>query len=184
VPAEDTATWAQVARETSGAFAAWSLRVEPTPGPLAATARQLARSAQLHAPQVRPRPAGLPSAAGVASVLASAGRGGRGRVGEAVGLRQLANTAQALHDAHAAAGEARTAQALADVVRGQLASVARQLGPNRPADAPGAQRAHPDHRCSAGCPMSGRDRAPGSVRRRRGAECRRGEARANDEMRT
>ena len=139
VPAEDTATWAHVARETSGAFAAWSLRVEPTPGPLAATARQLARSAQLHANQVRPRRAGLPSAAGVALLLASAGRGGRGAVGEAVLLRQLANTAQALHDAHVAAGEARTAQALADVVRGQLASVARELAPEHSASAPGAQ---------------------------------------------
>ena len=34
VPADDVATWAHVARETAGAFAAWSLRVEPTPGPL------------------------------------------------------------------------------------------------------------------------------------------------------
>ena len=150
VPPEDTATWAHVARETSGAFAAWSLRVEPTPGPLAATARQLARSAQLHAHQVRPRRAGLPSAAGVALLLSSASRGGRGPVGEAVLLRQLANTAQALHDAHSAVGEARTAQALADVVRGQLASVARELEPGTPTPAPGATPRAP------GSPLPGR----------------------------
>jgi hypothetical protein len=35
VPATDHATWARVATETSGAFAAWSARVESAPGPLA-----------------------------------------------------------------------------------------------------------------------------------------------------
>jgi hypothetical protein len=129
VPADDAATWAHVARDTAGAFAAWSLRVEPTPGPLAATACQLARSAQLHAHQVRPRRAGLPSAGGAAALLASASRGGRGPVGELALLRQLANTAHALHDAHVAAGEARTAQRLADVVRAQVETVRRELVP-------------------------------------------------------
>src|SRR3954452_3618030 len=51
VPSDDVATWAHVARETAGAFAAWSVRVEPIPGPLAAGAAPLARSRQLHAPQ-------------------------------------------------------------------------------------------------------------------------------------
>jgi len=129
VPPEDRATWAHVARETAGAFAAWSVAVEPEPGPLAATASQLARSAQLHAHQVRPPRPGLPSLGGVALLVASAGRGGRGPVGELALLRQLANTAQALHDAHAAAGEARTAQRLASVVRGQLQAVAGELRP-------------------------------------------------------
>ena len=132
VPADDVATWAHVARETSGAFAAWSLRVEPTPGPLAATAAQLARSAQLHAHQPRATRARLPSAGGVAMLLASAGRGGHGPVGEAALLRQLANTAQAIHDAHLAAGQARTAQQLEAVVRGQLASVGRELAATPP----------------------------------------------------
>jgi hypothetical protein len=141
VPADDVATWAHVARETAGAFAAWSVRVEPTPGPLAATAAQLARSAQLHAHQVRPTRARLPSAGGVALLLASAGRGGRGPVGEAALLRQLANTAQAIHDAHLAAGQARTARQLEAVVRGQLSGVGRELAatpPAAPATGPGA----------------------------------------------
>src|SRR3954454_19463294 len=135
VPVDDVATWAHVARETAGAFAAWSVRVEPTPGPLAAAAAQLARSAQLHAHQVRPSRARLPAAGGAALLLASAGRGGRGAVGEAALLRQLAHTAQALHDAHVATGQARSAQQLADVVRGQLAGLGRELSP-APAPAP------------------------------------------------
>src|SRR4051812_47249045 len=127
VPVDDVATWAHVARETAGAFAAWSVRVEPTPGPLAAAAAQLARSAQLHAHQAQPSRARLPAAGGAALLLASAARGGRGPVGEAALLRQLANIAQALHDAHVANGQARSAQQLADAIRGQLAGFGREL---------------------------------------------------------
>lgn len=127
VPVDDHATWAHVARETAGAFAAWSLRVEETPGPLAATADVLARSAELRARPVRARHAALPSARGAALLLASAARGGRGPVAEAVLLRQLANTAKALHDAHQAAGDARRAEAIAHTVRTQLAAVSARL---------------------------------------------------------
>jgi hypothetical protein len=152
VPADDVATWAHVARETAGAFAAWSVRVEPTPGPLAAAAAQLARSAQLHAHQVRPSRARLPAAGGVALLLASAGRGGRGPVGEAALLRQLANTAQALHDAHVAAGQARSAQRLADAVRGQLAGVGRELSATLAAPATSGPGAAPR---APGSPLPG-----------------------------
>lgn len=56
VSPEDRATWAHVARETAGAFAAWSQRVEMTPGPLADTARELSRSAHIRAHQSAPKP--------------------------------------------------------------------------------------------------------------------------------
>jgi hypothetical protein len=135
VPVEDGATWAHVARETAGAFAAWSLRVEPTPGPLAATADALARSAQLRAHQVQPRRAGLPSARGAALLLASVAHGGTGTVAQAVLLRQLANTAKALHDAHAATGQADRAAEIAATVRAQLATVTAAL-PAVPVHAP------------------------------------------------
>jgi hypothetical protein len=136
VAIDDVATWAHVARETAGAFAAWSVRVEPTPGPLAAAAAQLARSAQLPAHQARASRAPLPSAGSAALLLASAARGGRGPVGEAALLRQLANTAQALHDAHVAAGQARTAQQLAAGVRDQLAGLGHELASPAPAPMP------------------------------------------------
>ena len=86
VPVTDRATWAHVARETSGAFAAWSQRVETTPGPLAQTSRELARSAHLKAHQSKPKPTGLGSAANAAMILmqaASGGPGGDGRGGHA-----------------------------------------------------------------------------------------------------
>jgi len=123
VPVDDRALWAQVARETAGAFAAWSQRVEPTPGPLAATADVLARSAQLRAHQVRPRPAAMASARGAALLLGSVAIGGRGTVAEAILLRQLANTIKALHDAHHAAGDARRAAEIRDVVINRLTAV-------------------------------------------------------------
>jgi Relaxase/Mobilisation nuclease domain len=135
VPLDDRALWAHVARETAGAFAAWSLRVEQTPGPLAATAETLARSAQLRAHQIRPRKAGLPSARGAALLLFSISHGGSGSVAEAVLLRQLANVAKALHDHHTAAGDAARASQIATVVRTQLASVSAALPPVEPGPA-------------------------------------------------
>lgn len=47
VPEGEHGTWAHVARAASGVFAAWSLRTEPEPGPLAHASRSLARTGQL-----------------------------------------------------------------------------------------------------------------------------------------
>jgi hypothetical protein len=134
VPCDDRELWAHVARETAGAFAAWSHSVEgATPGPLADTARILARSAQLRAHQVRPRRAGLPSARGAALLCASVAAGGSGTIAQTVLLRQLANTIKALHDAHQAAGDLRRANEIRDVVLNRLSAVHDAL-PAEPAD--------------------------------------------------
>lgn len=127
VPVDDRETWARVARQTAGAFAAWSKRLEAAPGPLAATADTLARSAELRYERTQPKRAGTPSAAGAALLLASAARGGVGTAAQMVMLRQLANLAKAVHDMHVAAGEARQAAAIAATVRGQLGDVAARL---------------------------------------------------------
>jgi len=141
----DRALWAHVARETSGAFAAWSHSVERgAPGPLADSARILARSAQLHAHQVRPRPAGLPSAKGAALLLASVAAGGKGTVAQTVLLRQLANTVKALHDAHQAAGDARRANEIRDVVLNQLTTVHEALPPELAVQPAGVASGGPD----------------------------------------
>ncbi|MDQ3722586.1 MAG: relaxase, partial [Actinomycetota bacterium] len=65
----------------------------------------------------------FPSARGAALVLSSIGRGGTGPVAEAALLKQLANTARALHDAHRAAGDAQRAAQIAATVRDQLRQV-------------------------------------------------------------
>jgi len=126
VPVDDLATWAHVARQTSGAFAAWSLRVEATPGPLAETAAALASSAQVRAHRVQGALVATttPSwARGAAMVLAAAAEGGDGPIGQAALVRQLRNTVRALHDAHLASGEAHRAEQIAVVMRAQVAAL-------------------------------------------------------------
>lgn len=108
-------------------FAAWSLRVEPDPGPLAAAALALGRSAQLPAWRARPRPTSMPSTRGTVLLLAAAAGPAGGALGWVVLLRQLANLAKALHDVHQAAGELQRAREIEQMVRSQLAQVAGGL---------------------------------------------------------
>lgn len=127
VPVTDRATWAHVARETAGAFAAWSQRVEATPGPLAQTSRELARSAHLRAYQSRPKPVQLGSAANAAMILLQAASGGQGTMAEAIMLRQLGRVTVAVLDAHAAAGDVRRAEQLTAMMHEKFAQVQQQL---------------------------------------------------------
>ncbi|MFC5382150.1 relaxase [Aquipuribacter nitratireducens] len=124
VSVTDRAAWAHVAHETAGALAAWSLRVEQTPGPLAEAADALARSAHVRAADVpASRPADVSAVKGATLLLASLSRGGRGSVAQAILLRQLMNLAKAIHDAHVAVGEAQRAAQVAAVARQQLRQV-------------------------------------------------------------
>jgi hypothetical protein len=124
----DRVAWARVARETSGAFAAWSQRLEPNPGPLAEASRTLARTAQIRAREERPRSsAGLRSIAGVASLLAMASTGGHGTQAEALLFRQLMRAAQAIHGMHQAVEEARHAAAIRSSLGERLDAVRVRL---------------------------------------------------------
>ncbi|MFC5931764.1 relaxase [Cryobacterium melibiosiphilum] len=127
VPLTDRATWAHVARETAGAFAAWSQRVEATPGPLAQTSRELARSAHLRAYQSRPKPAQLGSASNAAMILMQAASGGQGTMAEAIMLRQLGRVLVAILDMHSAVGDARRAEQVTMMLRNQFAAVTDRL---------------------------------------------------------
>lgn len=124
VPIEDRQTWALVARQTSGAFAAWSLRMESTPGPLAATADALARSSTIVEPRRGPRPK-MPSVAGTAYLLMAASR--PGPAAYAAVLKQLAGLAQAIHNMHKAEAAARRARTLRVEVWNNMETVARRL---------------------------------------------------------
>lgn len=127
VPLEDRDTWSRLARDTAGAFAAWSKAVEDEPGPLAATADALARSAQTVRRPVQPKRAGMASVSGAAMLLASAMKGGHGAAAQAVMIRQLASLAGAVYDAAKASGEARQAAAILDADRTNLRRVHAQL---------------------------------------------------------
>ncbi|MPY12264.1 relaxase/mobilization nuclease domain-containing protein [Arthrobacter bussei] len=123
-PYTDHAAWAQAARETSAAFGAWSKRIEPTPGPLADAARELSKSAQLrHYPQVgEPRTgqspkAGIVSARGATMILL-ASTSKSDRAAYALMFRQLALTAKAIHDMHAATNDLQRVRRLTTAMAG------------------------------------------------------------------
>ncbi|MCU1519519.1 MAG: relaxase, partial [Pseudarthrobacter sp.] len=120
IPRDDHATWAKAAREVSGAFAAWSHRLEPTPGPLAATAAELSRTAQLRAPKQHSKPVALPSIAGTAMLFMAASSKNKTAAQTAL-MIQLINTAFAVYEMHAQSGRAREAQRIRSVVENQLA---------------------------------------------------------------
>ncbi|TLM80780.1 relaxase/mobilization nuclease domain-containing protein [Pseudarthrobacter sp. NamE5] len=120
IPRDDHATWAKAAREVSGAFAAWSYRLESTPGPLAATAAELSRTAQLRAPRQHGKPVALPSIAGTAMLFMAASSKDKTAAQTAL-MVQLINTAFAVYEMHAQSGRAREAQRIRSVVENQLA---------------------------------------------------------------
>jgi hypothetical protein len=134
IPKDDRATWAIVAKETSAAFAAWSERVEETPGPLADASRVLARSAQIRKHQVKPKPAGMASASGAAMLLLMASKGEKGTVAEAILFRQLVSTTRALFDSHNALRDARQARQISEAMGARLDSIRARL-PELPAAA-------------------------------------------------
>jgi hypothetical protein len=119
IPRDDHATWAKAAREVSGAFAAWSYRLEATPGPLAATAAELSRTAQLRAPREHSKPVALPSIAGTAMLFMAASSKNKTAAQSAL-ILQLVNTAFAIHEMHQQSGRTREAQRLRAVVTEQL----------------------------------------------------------------
>lgn len=120
IPRDDHATWAKAAREVSGAFAAWSYRLEATPGPLAATAAELSRTAQLRAPRQHAKPVALPSITGAAMLFMAASSKNKTAAQTAL-MVQLINTAFAVYEMHAQSGRAREAQRIRAVVENQLA---------------------------------------------------------------
>jgi hypothetical protein len=107
---EDHSTWSIVARDTAGVLAALSLRTEPTPGPIVAAGRAVARSAQLRAVQVTGRPMRvLPPTQNAAALLLRAGT--RHHSPRAM-VWQLSGLVKALSDMHRAAGELDRAREL------------------------------------------------------------------------
>ena len=136
----DRAEWARIAGDAAGVLAAWSLEAEPEPGPLAAAAAALGRSAQLPAWQARTtQRVRAPSAQGAALLFAAAAQPSNGALGWMVLLRQMANLAKALHDAHAARGDLQRAQQIERAVRSELEAVNARLERRGLGRAPGTR---------------------------------------------
>lgn len=129
IPLADHAEWARVARQAAGVLATWSVAIEPHPGPMAAAADALARSAELRRPPVRPQPTPPMTAVSAALVLAAAARSGtaRDRAVQVMLLRQLMALGQALGQLHQALGDVRRAEHIHRVMTAQLAPMMHQL---------------------------------------------------------
>jgi hypothetical protein len=142
VPAGDHGTWAHVAREAAGVLAAWSLRAEREPGPLAEAARAVARTGQLRRERVRRRRwHELPPARRAAQLLLAAS----GPAGDGVLAREVVGLALALRDMHAAAGELERAAELGRALpEGLAARVADESRMNRHRRGPGGDARGPE----------------------------------------
>lgn len=121
VPYTDQSTWALVARDAAGVLAAWSLRTEPVPGPLAEASRAIARTAQLRAGQVPGRPGRpFPPTQTSARLLL---RSATGPASTRLLLYRVRSLGEAIRDMHAAAGEAQRAAELERTAIAQLNSI-------------------------------------------------------------
>lgn len=123
VDLNDRDTWATVARQTSGALAAWSNATEDTPGDLAAASEALSRSAQTYRRTATPRRCGSTALSGTAMLLASAMHHGQGAVAQAALIRELLRVTQAVYGAALAGGQARQAKLLAEDTRARLVRI-------------------------------------------------------------
>ncbi len=130
VPAADRAGWEVAANHAAGVLGALSGRLEAAPGPLAAAADSLARSAQgRHSgpdlTAARPVTGALRS---VAAVMAQAQITDETAVAWGVVLSELLRLAQAIHQAHQARGEAVAAERLAGEARSKLEEARTSYG--------------------------------------------------------
>ncbi len=124
LPVDDRGTWAHLARDAAGVLAAWSLRTEPEPGPLAHASRSLARTAQLRRQHVhRRRWRSIPPARNTAQLLLAVAAGSTSNTSL---MRQIIELSQALREMHEAAGEAARAAQLEQTARHELQALARR----------------------------------------------------------
>jgi hypothetical protein len=113
IPASDLAVWRGAAREAAGVFGAWSRRFEgDRPGPLAAAADALARSAQYRPGEPVPSREAVGALREVACIVAKSELNNGSPIFWAMLIDRLGRTLRAISDAHGARGEVQMARAL------------------------------------------------------------------------
>jgi hypothetical protein len=121
VPASDLAAWRGASREAAGLFATWSRRLEgDTPGPMAAAADALARSAQNRPGDPVPSRHAVANFRGVAAIVAQSQLSNKSPMAWAMLIDQLDRTLRTIGEAHVARGETETARALVDNLSREL----------------------------------------------------------------
>jgi hypothetical protein len=128
IPASDLPAWRGAAREAAGVFAAWSRRLEgKSPGPLAATADVLARSAQNRPGEPTPDRGAVRGFRGVAAIVAQSQLGRDSPIAWAMLIDQPGRTLRAIGDAHGARGETEMAKVLVDGLSVEIAALHKQF---------------------------------------------------------
>jgi hypothetical protein len=132
VPLNDHAAWAEMAREASGVFAAWSLRTEGGRGPLQETSRKLSRASNSvsapHRQHVRDTSLNLTRSAALMMVASS-----NNAFAQAVLMHEMLRTIKMFADLFNEMHELRESQRLMETARERLREVAGPL-PEPPAD--------------------------------------------------
>src|SRR5690606_15883634 len=127
VPFSDRDTWSSVARDTAGAFAAWSRATEPAPGDLAEISDALSRAAQTYRPTAPRRSTVTEPLAITAMTMMAVARGGRGPAVQIAMMHQMIRLATALGEWAKAAGERRQAERVLTDLRERAARIHARL---------------------------------------------------------
>jgi hypothetical protein len=164
VPVSDLAAWRGAAREAAGLFAAWSRRFERnSPGPMAAAADALARSAQSRLGDPAPRRDAAANFRGVAAIVAQSQLSNKSPMAWAMLINQLGRTLRTISEAHVARGETETARGLVDDLSRELELLHDRFETSSPQElVPGERMA--DNRN----PLSGYEAGKQHVARHRG----------------
>ena len=172
VPVSDLAAWRGASREAAGLFAAWSRRFErDSPGPMAAAADALARSAQSRPGDPAPSRDAAANFRGVAAIVAQSQLSNKSPMAWAMLIDQLGRTLRTISEAHVARGETETARGLVDDLSRNLEELHDRFETSSPQElVPGERVA--DNRN----PLSGYDAGKQHVarHRRRGSSHERG----------
>jgi hypothetical protein len=156
VPPEESGTWAQVARETAGALAALSLRVEHQPGQLSRASRNLARTAQIRTRGSRSRRwRTLPPAQRLARIVLSVNSTSRST---SVMLIRILDLVDAVREMHDSAGHSRRVSELHEISR---PAQGRDLDPEKARPAAGHHQRLRRSEQQKGQSMSDRRDGPG-----------------------
>jgi hypothetical protein len=143
VPVSDLPAWSGAAREGAGVFAAWSRRLDgKSPGPLAAIADALARSAQNRPGEPAPERGAVRDFRGVAAIVAQSQLSRDSALAWAMLINQLGRTLRTIGDAHAARGETEMAKLLVDGLSAEIASLHDRFETNSIKELVPGERAH------------------------------------------
>lgn len=127
VAVDDPAAWAQLAKESSGVFAAWSVRMEAEPGPLAAASQALSRFSQVRAHQVPARQVPQPGMKQAAMLLMQASSSKSSAASQALLLHTMMQMLKAMHDHQKSVQQRQAAEQVEASVRGSLMQVRATL---------------------------------------------------------